>query len=158
MQLGYSILSDDVCAINDKNQVIPSYPRIKLNRDVAQNLSIDVSKLHLIRDNLDSKYSMPLEEAYCDQVLPVKAIYELNPYTGNEISFSSINQLERFTTLKKNTYRPRYVESMQKSTKNFKQYCNLAQSAHMARVERPIDHFCVNELAERLIQDLEKIN
>ena len=40
---GYSILADDVCAINADGEILPSFPQIKLWADAAKQLSYSIA-------------------------------------------------------------------------------------------------------------------
>ena len=60
---GYSILADDICAINNEGSVLPSFPQIKLWADVAKKLIINTQTLKKIRPNVD-KFALPLKKQF----------------------------------------------------------------------------------------------
>lgn len=62
---GYRLLSDDLCALaaseDQSLMVLPAFPRIKLWRDSAEQLSVPINGLEQIREGL-GKFSIPLPE------------------------------------------------------------------------------------------------
>lgn len=80
---GYSILADDVCAINQDLSVIPSFPQIKLWQDAAEKLNINTTHLRKIRPNVN-KFALPLCNQFQGEPLPIRVIYCLNPGTHFE--------------------------------------------------------------------------
>jgi len=64
MQNGFSVISDDVCAIDSNGMAVPGIPRIKLNQDIADHLDIDTNGLQTIRADCDSKFSLPLGKQF----------------------------------------------------------------------------------------------
>ncbi len=154
MRKGYSLMSDDVCAINENGEAIPSIPRIKLNKNMADLLEINTGGLKTIRAACDSKFSLPLGNKFNDTNLPVYAVYELSVWSSATTIESDLNKVEHFSLLNRNLYRPRYLMAMNKKADGFRQCTELVGNVHMAQLKRPMHHVSVHDLLELIINDL----
>ena len=150
---GYSILADDVCAINAQGDVIPSFPQIKLWADAAAKLTIDTSALRKIRPNIE-KYAVPLGDHFQQQPLPLKIIYILNPHNKDEIVIQRLSGVEKFKPLRFQSYRPSYLKGLSLDANHKKQCGELANRITLARVTRPNSGFSLDLLAEYIESDL----
>ena len=108
-QRGYSVLADDVCAINDKGEVIPSFPQIKLWHDSAKHLKIETTSLRKIRPHLE-KFALPLGKHFHENALPLKIIYLLNTHNQSDFCFETIHGMQKLNPLKNNSYRANYTQ------------------------------------------------
>jgi hypothetical protein len=154
LQRGHQIISDDVCALNAAGEVIPGFPRIKLWQDVADKLSIKTEGLRRIRPEME-KYDYPLDEQFCQQPLPVLAIYILSPHNKESFELTPIRGMERFQPLRNHTYRMRYMEGMALQPQHLQMIGKLAGQIHLARLNRPNHGFDIDQLAELILEDLE---
>ncbi len=71
---GYSILSNDVCVINEELFVLPSYPRMPISKSHACYLN---NQLHRIEHQHMDKFFVSIEDGFCREPLPLKGIYGL---------------------------------------------------------------------------------
>ena len=150
---GYSILADDVCAINAQGNVIPSFPQIKLWADAAAKLTIDTTSLRKIRPNIE-KYAVPLGDHFQQQALPLKVIYILNPHNKEEITIQRLSGVEKFKPLRFQSYRPSYLKGLSLDANHKKQCGELANRITLARITRPNSGFSLDQLAEHIELDL----
>jgi len=158
-QSGYSILSDDVCAIDSSYRAVPGIPRIKINKDVANHFGINTDNLNIIRASCDNKFSLPLGEQFCETKLPVLGVYELSVDRGNSTAIkNNLQQIECFSALSENLYRPRYVQALQKKSVSFQHCCKLAEQANVARIIRPTGSLKTDEIKSLILKDLQNLS
>lgn len=152
LQRGYDVLADDVVAVNSDCQVVPGFPRIKLWRDVADKLAIDVSALRRIRPSME-KYNLPLQYNYAAEPLPVRWMYILGSDHIDNVRVEPIVGLEKFKPLYDNTYRVRFLNGMGLEQTHLQHCGRLAGNLHLARIDRPKIEFIINELIDQLLLD-----
>jgi len=153
MQRGHRVIADDVCPINDEGRVIPGMPRIKLWKDSADELNIDTRSLTRIRPALE-KFNYPLNGAFCENDLPIKAIYILHRHNEQNFKLQTLKGIHKYRSLKNNSYRLKYVRGMNLETQHFKLSSQLANQIHICQLERPKFGFKITELTDLLLNDL----
>lgn len=150
---GYSILADDVCAINERGQVMPSFPQIKLWLDAASHLEIDMQPLRKIRPCIE-KFAVPLAHQFHSEPLPLKVVYVLNTTNQENFQFTSLAGLQKLQPLRNNVYRKSYLKGLAKEQSYFMQCARIAGHVSVVRVTRPQIGFKLNELVDLIEQDL----
>jgi len=153
VQRGFSLLADDVCAINSRGFIEPGFPRIKLWADTAKQLGIDTQTLSRIRPDIE-KFNWPLTDNFCDTALPVRAVYVLHRHNKDEFAVDEVSGMDRFQLLRNNSYRQRYMKGMQLQAEHLKLCSTLAQRTRIARITRPQAGFQLDALIETLLGDL----
>lgn len=153
MQRGYEVLADDIVPVDGEGLAIPGYARIKLWRDVADRLDIDTSELRRIRPELE-KYNLPLPQLRDEQPVPVKWVYILHEAHVDEVEIEHMRGMDRLRPLVDNTYRLRFARGMGLRQSHFQQCAIVGRNASVARVRRPRHGFRLDELIDRLLQDL----
>lgn len=154
--LGYEVLSDDVVAIDQSCCVIGGFPQIKLWDDVLEALAIDKTGLSKLRAGLN-KYSLPIAASAASAPVPVGAIYylqEANALASGEFQLKPLHGLDKFNTLKNNTYRPHYVTGLGNRREHLQMISRLTQSLHMVSLTRSTRSFNAPELVDLVLQDL----
>lgn len=155
-QRGYPALSDDVSAITVSEaglaQVWPAYPRLHLWADSAAKLGRAPSGLRRAHNDLD-KFELPVQGFSLDP-LPVAAIYALYVAEQEGIRLQPLKGFEKVRELTSNTYRLRFLHGMQLEQRHFGQAQALARRARLVRVTRPAQPFLLEELADRIQEDL----
>jgi hypothetical protein len=151
MKKGYRLLADDVVAIDAQSRAIPGFPRIKVWADTAKRLDIDTQGLQRVRPELD-KYNYPLGTQFCNSPLPIKWIYVLNA-EGDVFDVQGIEGMERFKTLRDNTYRVKYVEAMALQVSHLQQIAALSAQIRLAGIKRPVSGFQVDALIDTILKD-----
>lgn len=151
---GYSILADDICAINTQMEVIPSFPQIKIWADAAAQLAIDTTNLRAIRPAIE-KYAFPLDSAhFCAHRLPLKVIYILTSHNKEEILIQHLSGIEKFMPLRSQRYHPLHLKALAIDKEHKKQCGQLANHVTLARIARPNTGYCIAELVEHIKHDL----
>lgn len=98
VSFGYRILSDDVTVIDLSVPgvllAIPTFPRVKLWRDMLDRLDIDPAALEPVRAGI-TKYNQPVAAAFCPEPRPLSALLlldaEIEP--GRLLPLQSLKQM-----------------------------------------------------------------
>ncbi len=152
-QMGYQILTDDVCIINQENYVVPGYPQIKLWRDSAEAIGNKVDSLRKIRPNLE-KYAINITKQYCQDNLPLVAAYFLDTHNLESIKINEVRGMNKFPYFRDNTYRPRFAEKLGLSGSQLRQFGSLVSGLSVATVTRPKIGFERDMFFTSLVEDL----
>lgn len=152
-QRGFSLLADDVCAVDANAHAWPSFPRIKLWADSARHLEIATDTLNRVRPELE-KFNLPLSDNYCAERLPVRAVYLLQKHNEPTIEISPLNGMARFQMLRNNSYRLRFMQGLAMQPMHLNLCATLANNAHIGRIIRPQEGFGVEALMDALLTDL----
>ena len=153
LQRGYRIMSDDICAIDTQNRIVPGMPHIKLWQEAAEGLGIETHDLDRVRPEME-KFGLPLKSAFCDDRVAIKTIFLLSGHHSNDITIETLKTHEKFMALRDNTYRLPFVAGMNLSALHFQQLNMLAKDVTVKRIKRPIDGFQVGALLDVLLTDL----
>ena len=150
---GYSILADDVCAINEKGEVLPSFPQIKLWADAAKHLAIDTTALRRIRPNIE-KFAIPLNHQFYQNPMPLKIIYILHSHNKNTFELKNFSGMSKLQPLKNQLYRRQYLKGMDRARANFIQCGSLVSRIELARITRPNEGYSLQQLVDFVTEDL----
>jgi hypothetical protein len=113
LQVGYSLLTDDLLVLKKNNGYLlayPGLPRIKLFPKIAKSLIGDGVKGFPI-GKFTSKLIFPLDRyQYVRTPLPLKVIYVLSPpkngFRSKGVMIRKLSQRSAFLSLLRNTYNP----------------------------------------------------
>ena len=156
MQRGHAIIADDVCPVDSEGCAIPGMPRIKLWQDSADKLGIDTSSLQRIRPDME-KFNYPLNGTYCQETLPVHAIYILNSELSSGITVERLQGMDKYLPLKNNTYRFKYMKGMGLENQHLKLVSQLTSRIHLSRIVRPRGSFELDELVDFILSDYQTL-
>lgn len=156
VQRGYRVLADDVVPIDDNAMAVPGYPRIKLWKDVADKLGIETDALKRIRPALE-KFNLPLHDSFCNLPRKVSKIYLLSDHHDENVKITPVNGYTKFSLLRENTYRHRFMTGMALQSAHLQHCGGLAANVAMARVQRPKAGFKINDLVDALIADMQEV-
>lgn len=151
---GYSILADDVCAINQLGHVQPSFPQIKLWFDAAKHLDIDTQSLRRIRPNIE-KFAVPLGLQFHPTPLSLKVVYILNSHNKDDFLFTNFSGMKKLQPLQQNTYRKAYLKGMDKENSYFNQCGRIASQVALVNIMRPQDGFKLDNLVDLIEADVQ---
>ena len=149
---GYSILADDVCAVNVSGLVVPSFPQIKLWFDAAKHLNIDSRALRKVRPLIE-KFAVPLALQFHQGALPLKMVYVLNAHNRDEFQFTTVSGMQKLQPLQTNTFRKGYLNGLKKEQVHFKRCVQIASQIGLVRINRPTDGYKLKELVDLIEQD-----
>ncbi|MCL1629196.1 hypothetical protein M3N55_10670 [Roseibaca sp. V10] len=153
---GYSVLADDVVAINNVGQALPGIPRIKIWRDAAERLCVDTGSLDRIRPQME-KFNLPLPQTLVSTPRPVKWVFLLGKHEKPGFELTHLNGIGRFGPLMANTYRRRFMEGMRLNADHLAQCGRFAGLVQMAQVRRPETGFDIDGLVDLLLEDMSKV-
>ncbi|KFJ42946.1 serine/threonine protein kinase [Francisella philomiragia] len=151
---GYSFLADDLAVINEKLEVEPGIPRLKVWQDTADNLNINTENLDRIR-LLVNKYSYPITENICTQPRRVRLIFLLENHDVNSFKIEEIRGIAKLNELQKHTYRKFYVKGMGYQQQFFELTSNLAKNTTLYKITRPANKYGFQ--VDKLIDIVENI-
>ena len=150
---GYSILADDVCAVDSIGHVLPSFPQIKLWLDASTHLKIETEALRKIRPNID-KFAVPLGTQFHSDPLTLKVVYILQSHNKDDFKFSTISGMNKLKPLQNNTYRRAYLKGMGKEKAYFNQCGTLSNQIHLVNIVRPQHGFKLDKLVNLIEADI----
>jgi len=158
LQQGYRLVADDLSPITltPQNQpaVQPGYPRLKLWAETCQKFGIDSQKLTRIRPEID-KFSYPVTQQFCTELLPLKTIYLLLPEARDTVVIEPLTGIKKLQELQSHFYGARLPFTLaQKIWPNLlTQITTLAQQIRVCLVRRPIEGFQIDALTQQISQD-----
>lgn len=153
IQQGYSILGDDVCALDKNHAVMPSVPHIKIWQDASDKLKISTANLSEVAP-LKDKYLLPIKKSMAHQNIPLKVIYHLKRHDKKTIDLKPYKGLEKLKVLSDNTYRQFYICSLGQHKSFLKHLTALSTTVDVIEVKRPKDGFKLDALIKAIKKDL----
>lgn len=150
---GYSILADDVCALNEQGEVVPSFPQLKLWADAAKQLDIDTTTLRKIRPNIE-KYALPLTTNFYAKPLALKLVYILKSHNQDELNTSHFTGANKFRPLYSQTYRLHFVKAMCAMQRHRMLCGQLANRIAVVGITRPNSGCSLDTIADYIETDL----
>jgi hypothetical protein len=134
---GYRLLSDDVCALVNRDghfDVLPAVAHIRLCPDAYERLG----KIEPARFDVD-KFLVPLREGYCPHPVSLRAIHVLVDHDESEPAFVPLKGFDRVQHLLENLYRPEYLKGQGTQSELMRMAGIIASHSAMAIVARRRD-------------------
>ena len=153
MQRGFPLLADDVVPVDKQCRAIPGFPRIKLWQDTADKMGVDTSALRRIRPEM-AKFNLPVDNAVLSETLPIHHIYVLKEEGLEPPATHSIRGLQKFPALYANTYRQKFLTSMELRPDHLKLCGQLAGTTPISRLERPRLGFTANAMVDLILAEM----
>lgn len=150
MKLGYTVLTDDVCAVGADGVIRPGIPRLKLCQDAIVKLGLDASRL-ACSDGTTYKRSLPFD-AHDERLIqrPALAIL-LETGKVERVEARELSQSERFVALRNNLYRPAYCQALGLEPHYLRRLAALAATITAYRVTRPETGVTIECLIETIL-------
>jgi hypothetical protein len=132
-QKGYKIVSDDISnvqIIDNKAFAQPCFPNLLLWKKTAELLKIETKTENKLRSDAE-KYIIPLtEDQFYNKPIELTHIYVLQNknVTEEKIELKGFGKIE---SLRKNTYRPWFVKTINKQKEHFIQLGQLANNINL---------------------------
>jgi hypothetical protein len=101
----------------------------------------------------DDKFQVPVVQGFASEATPLHAIYVLAPTNNTDLKLTPLAGFAKLQSLIDNTYRLQFLTGMGLCDWHFRQISALAQHAHVARAERPVGAYLLDELVELLEKD-----
>jgi hypothetical protein len=158
LDCGYAMLADDVTVIDVESQSHPiafaSFPRMRLSADSVLQMGYSIESLTCVRHRTyGDKYLAPVAH-FCAEALPVHAVFVLDVGATSSILVEPVDPLNRFASVVNNTYRYKFLEALGLRQVHFQATARLADAVEVRRVTRPASPFLLDELVERLEEEL----
>ena len=138
LKKGYALLSDDVSVVRpEEGQIMvrPSFPFIKLWKDVMEHVDFSLEEGSRLRDPLE-KYGYRMDHAFHSEPVPVKHVFVLNVHNQEGYKAEELKGIDKFNALKNQTFRFQFVTDKNRQ-KHFTVLNQMAQSVKVFRITRP---------------------
>jgi molybdopterin-guanine dinucleotide biosynthesis protein len=138
VQNGYALLSDDVSVVRPeegKVMVQPSFPFIKLWKDVMEHVDFSLEEGNRLREPLE-KYGYRMDQAFHSEPVPVRHVFVLNVHNQEEYKTEELKGIDKFNALKNQTFRFQFVTDKNRP-RHFTVLNQMAQSVKVFRITRP---------------------
>ena len=153
---GYRVVADDVSVIGfdgeGQPRVRPGLPRLRLWRDALDATGRDPASFersYAGDDNYD-KYDVPIEAANLPTGdFELSGIYLLA--RADRFGISSLSGMEAADAVFANTYRGRYIDSMNQQRPHWEATLNLIRTTPIFRLERRWDHRLMRQEIEPVL-------
>lgn len=154
---GYSLLSDDVCAIRFAGdyQVLPAFPQMRLCDDALERLE-DPSNGYTESARFDvDKYVLPLGDSHSQTPLRLCAVYLLSDHQEPGHVFMPVSGFDRVRLLFENLYRPAYLRGLDSMGEVMQIAARFAQDVTICEIRRFRDFDRIDDLIDRLESEWE---
>ena len=154
-QRGYTIISDDVVALEVSNHAIivsPSFPKLRLWGDSVSKLKMQTDHLTKSRAGME-KYLLPLQK-FLKTTEPLYKIYVLGVHNQSTTLFHQMSGSKKIPALLENTYRIKFLSGLGLVSHHHKQILSIASKIEMTQITRPLHPFMLEELCQKIEADL----
>lgn len=158
---GFNFLADDVSTLGVGEEgnliVYPAYPQQKLCKDAMQRMGYDIKKYSII-DPYREKYSLPSEQCFSKEPVPLAAIYEIVAVENSNVEIIELTGNAKLTTILRNIYRAEVSRLVGYEPNYFKQCLEVAKNIPVYRIVRPKDSISVINQIEVIKKSLNIID
>ncbi|SUY29939.1 ATP-binding cassette domain-containing protein [Clostridium perfringens] len=152
----FPFMADDVCStveFQDEIFIEPAYPQQKICKDAMKKIGYNISNFKLI-DEEREKYIIPTHESFVKEKRKLKAIFEIEPYDGEEVKIEEVSGGEKMKIILRNIYRIEVIAPFGIPKSYFKKVINIAKNTLVFRIKRPRDQFSVDRQIELIEREL----
>jgi hypothetical protein len=147
---GHDVLSDDVVPIDAHGRALAGSPRLKLWQDALDRIGLDSGDLDRVRSS-HPKFHVAIDRPTLPP-LPVRWIYTLDRHDA-PLAITPIGGADVFTSLHEHSYRKEVLVGAHRRT-HLARSAALAQTARLARVDRPRGMDSVAASADAILADI----
>ncbi|MDK0655164.1 hypothetical protein P5E38_12815 [Clostridium perfringens] len=155
-QYEYPFMADDVSStieLQDEIFIEPAYPQQKICRDAMEKMGYRIDDFKLIDEDRE-KYVIPTHESFVKEKRKLKAIFEIEPYDGEEVKIEEVSGGEKMKTILRNIYRIEIIVHHGIPPAYFKKVINIAKNTLVFRIKRPKNQFSVDRQIELIEREL----
>ena len=155
-QYKYPFMADDVCStikFQDEIFIEPAYPQQKICRDAMEKMGYRIDDFKLI-DEDRGKYVIPTHESFVKEKRKLQAVFEIQPYDGEEVKIEEVSGGEKMKTILRNIYRIEIISPHGIPPAYFKKVINIAKNTLVFRIKRPRGQFSVDRQIELIEKEL----
>ncbi|MFC2152304.1 hypothetical protein ACFLSE_07225 [Bacteroidota bacterium] len=153
LQLGYKILADDISVVNEKFEVFPGLPNLKIWNDVLEKLKINKEPLTEIRPNI-KKFHLPFSTNYFNKPISLKNIVVINIKNSSGFEIEELTGIKKFNTIKNNTYRYQFIKGLEKQQNHFQLLNKLLPQIKVYKVARPQSPLALSEFGNFILSNI----
>lgn len=154
---GYQLLSDDVIPVTLSEDnvpiVTPAYPQQKLWIESLNEFGMDSSHFQPIYQR-ETKFTVPVNERFQNEALPLAGIFELIKIEDESISILPIRNMDRFHTFYYHTYRNFFLSGMGLMDWHFQTSAKMVNKLPFYQLRRPTTHFTAHELTDLILHTI----
>lgn len=135
---GYTILSDDVCAVTTDTgtpMAHPGVPWMRLWADMQRHLDGEVERGR-VREGLE-KFIVLLGEQFAPEPVRLRAVVELTTGNTGDLWVKPLTDMAKIQALLRHTYRSRYLDGLGLEDAHFMQVMQVADQIEVYRLQRP---------------------
>ena len=155
-QYKYPFMADDVCStikFQDEIFIEPAYPQQKICRDAMEKMGYRIDDFKLIDEDRE-KYVIPTHESFVKEKRKLQAVFEIQPYDGEEVKIEEVSGGEKMKTILRNIYRIEIISPHGIPPAYFKKVINIAKNTLVFRIKRPRGQFSVDRQIELIEKEL----
>lgn len=155
-QKGYEILNDDVSSVffdhDNRPHVYSGFNHLKLWSNSLEKNGYKTQQFNKLRDNVE-KYSFPLAKLKESKPIEIKTVFFIS--IKDKLEKEILQGIRAYEYIRKNTFRYRLIDGLNKKEKNFAMCGALANSKyvefiHIVRSEATPHQTLVNYIEEHL--------
>lgn len=147
LQQGHAILTDGICSITQKLEVVPAYPSMSLWFDTATYFDINTQSLRKIRPKID-RFTLPINNHFDTNNTVVRSIFILDLHKKDNFHATPLSGSHKINYLQKNIYKKNHLPILHKNALYFNRCADIANNVPMVLIHRPVKHFRIHELAD----------
>ncbi len=156
LRKGYKLLSDDLIPVTFHDNaplVIPSYPYQKLWEESLSEFNMKSEQYNPIVHR-ETKYSVPIDDLFEQNKLPLAGIFVLNKQEENCIDMIELKSINAIQELFEHTYRNFLIERLGKVNWHFHLSTKILEHVKIYKLFRPTSRFTANELTEVILKEI----
>ena len=141
---GYKVVAEDVAVLYQHDGqwlVYPGYPFMRICPDMLEALKLDIDPLELTKIFTHTeKYLLNLHDRFADAPIALDEIVVLAKADQSQYSSQAFNgNMEKFSVIANNTYRPYFLQSQGLVEQHFRQCASLVGQIAVRKITRPAD-------------------
>ncbi|WP_309088675.1 aldolase [Domibacillus sp.] len=156
---GCQLLSDDVIPITISMEnipmVTPAYPQQKLWLESLHKFGMKSNQYRPIFAR-ETKFAVPVSTQFAEKPLPLAGIYELVKTDHEKVNIHEIENMERFYTLFKHTYRNFFITRAHLMEWHFQTSAHILSKISMYQLQRPTSRFTAANLTDLVLSTITK--
>lgn len=148
---GYRVLADNLSVIHPDAEgmahVVPEYPHLELWESSLAGFGMDTAPLVRIRAGLD-KYLLPLDQGFCPESRPVRAIYLLKLSNRPGFRLNEVTGAAKLPFILHLVAKRAAAQAMGLVRRYWMPAAALAEQVRIFEIERPADGFEISPLLD----------
>lgn len=159
-QKGNPFITDNLAAIYVEKggdpMVHPSYSHLRLWQDSIDALESFSGNVVKMRDEVE-KFNLILDSQIQDKAVPLGKIYHLNQSISNEIVITPLTGRKKAVIIVNETFRAKLLKGLGSQESYFRLLNQICEKTEIAKIDRPIDSFLLEELINLVLEDLKQM-